>query len=113
MLERGCGNLRHIALTIYGRVAKVGASQKEGASMSKFKQLHDRVLQDPSFRARLTNQTEDTLRSVGIEPTPGLVGDVKTALRQFQELEKLGQKIGGDVVEDIELDAAAMKQCVT
>ena len=51
--------------------------------MSKFKQLHDRVLQDPSFRARLTNQTKDTLRSVGIEPTPGLVGDVKAALRQL------------------------------
>jgi hypothetical protein len=81
--------------------------------MSKFKQLHDRVLQDPSFRARLTNQTEDTLKSVGIEPNPDLVKDVKAALHQFHELGKLGAKISGDVGDEVDALEDALKKCVT
>jgi hypothetical protein len=76
--------------------------------MSNFKQLHDRVLQDPAFRTRLANQTEDTLKSVGIEPNPTLVNDVKAALKQFEELEKLGRKIGGDLATDID---GLLKEC--
>lgn len=61
--------------------------------MSQFQDLYAKVLTDAEFRTKLVSAPEDTLKSVGITPTP----EILTALNNVMTaVSALGKGIDGE-----------------
>lgn len=70
--------------------------------MSQFKELYEKVLTDDDFRDDLLKDPAAALKSIGIKPSPEVVGAVCGIIEDVRQLQK-----------DLQAKPGEMKTCVS
>lgn len=65
--------------------------------MGQFEKLYNKVLTDAQFRAELSKEPARALESIGIQPTPEILGAVNEVNKAVEQVRK---DLGPDIADD-------------
>jgi hypothetical protein len=65
--------------------------------VSTFQMVYDKALMDSAFRESLSDNPEQTLRSIGVQPTSEILHSIREVLAALKDLQReFGQKFFND-----------------